>query len=371
MTSTTDGQNHTSFQTWNVDGQLATYKDADNNTTVYTYDPRGDVATRTTPGGKITTNTYDLDGNVTLTAAPGASCTGTPTAGCTTATYDHADQLTAQSYLDGGTSAVTSIGYDPDGRPTGQTDTTGTSTWSYDSLGRMTKSVDGQGFEISYGYDLNGNQTGITYPGTSHTVTEAYDPLNRLASLTDWLNHTTSYTYDQDSDPTITTLPTGTGEKDTAGYNQLDQLTSITDTQKTGSTTTTLAALTYTRGNNTFVIGSTATGPTEANQTYAYNGAGYVVNSGSTSTPTVYNYDHAGNMISRGTTSGGAASTMTVNSDDQLCWTKAATVTGPTCGTAPSGATTFTYNNNGDSDSQHTQHWQRHNLQLQRGRRTR
>ncbi len=64
----------------------------------------------------------------------------------------------------GVTHNVTAITYDADDRRTGQTDATGSSTWTYDSLGRLTASTDGHGTTIAYAYDLTGNLTSITYP---------------------------------------------------------------------------------------------------------------------------------------------------------------------------------------------------------------
>jgi len=344
LKTTTQADSTTLTKTWSADGMVLTSTDAAAHTTTYTYDARNDLVSTQTPGGKTTTNTYDLAGNLTLQAAPGASCTGSPTAGCTSFTYDNANEVTARTYLDGVTHSVTSISYDGDGRRTGQTDATGSSTSTYDTLGRLTSSTNGHGVTTSYTYDLNGNVLTTTYPGTSHTVTKTYDALNRLASVSDWNSNTTTYAYDANSNPVTTTLPSSTGETDTTAYNQLDQITSITDSKSS----TTLAGFTYTRDSAGQLLTSTTTGISEPNQTYTYNNLEQLTASGSSSSPTSYGYTAGNDISNRGTTSGGAASTLTYNSDDQPCWSSPATVTGATCVTIPANATTFSYSNSGD-----------------------
>ena len=43
-------------------------------------------------------------------------------------------------------------------------DSLGTSTYSYDSLNRMTAYTNPHGKTVGYGYDANGNRTSLTYP---------------------------------------------------------------------------------------------------------------------------------------------------------------------------------------------------------------
>ena len=75
-------------------------------------------------------------------------------------------------------------------------DGTGTTSYSYDNVGRLTGVNDGVGSQVSYGYDGLGNRTGLTYPD-SKTVTYSYDDLNRLETVTaDWLSGQFDYTYD-------------------------------------------------------------------------------------------------------------------------------------------------------------------------------
>lgn len=335
-------------QTWTADGMLHTRVDGAGHTTTNTYDNRNNLASTQDPLGHTISYTYDLAGNLTLQAASGASCGGTPTTGCTSFAYDDDGELTARSYLDGQTPDVTSIGYDADGRRTGQTDATGTSTWTYDSLGRLTSSIDGQGVTTSYGHDLDGNVTSLSYPGTSHTVTRTFDALNRLASVTDWNGNVTTTSYDENSNPTSNNFPSGTAETDTTTYDAADQLSGITDSKLVSGSPTTLAGFSYTRDGAGQLSAASTTGISEPSQTYSYNGLEQLTASGSLTTPTGYGYNAGDSITNRGTTSGGTASTLAYNAGDQPCWSSLSTVASPSCATVPSGATSYTYDSNGN-----------------------
>lgn len=336
-------------QTWTANGQVATTTDAAGRVTTNTYDVLGNLATVTDPLNRTTTYTHDAAGNLTLRAAAGATCTGpTPTTGCTKYSYDDADQLIARSYLDGVTHAVTGITYDTTGLRTTQTDATGTGTATYDNLGRLTAYQNGSGATTNYGYDLNGNPTTTSYPGTGHTVSRTYDALDRQASLTDWASNTVRFGYDADSNPTTSTFPTASGEVDTTTYNNLGAISQIAQKRTVGGTTSTLAGFTYTRDGASLIGSATTTGITEAPQTYSHDTLSRLTTSGSSSTPTSYDYSTSHDVLNRGTTSGGTASTQTFNAGNELCWSQAATLTSPVCGTVPTGATTYIYDTNGN-----------------------
>ena len=70
------------------------------------------------------------------------------------------------------------------------TDGTGTTTYKYDQLDRLTETENGHKEITKYEYDLANEQTKITYPN-GKAVTREYDNAGRLKSVTDWLEHTT------------------------------------------------------------------------------------------------------------------------------------------------------------------------------------
>jgi YD repeat-containing protein len=82
--------------------------------------------------------------------------------------------------------------YDADGNRTSMTDGTGTSTYTYDPLDRLTQSEAGDGASVGYEYDAAGEPVKLTYP-SGKSVERSYDGLGRLASVTDWLHNTTHF----------------------------------------------------------------------------------------------------------------------------------------------------------------------------------
>jgi YD repeat-containing protein len=89
-----------------------------------------------------------------------------------------------------------SLDYTDDGLRSTMTDDTGTSSWSYDALDRLTASENGQGQTVGYHYDLANRLTSIDYPDAlgpgppsetpdtvdTGTVTRGYDDDDRLTA---------------------------------------------------------------------------------------------------------------------------------------------------------------------------------------------
>ena len=331
---------HTDF---NLDGTVADQKDGKGNAILsYGYDSQARVTTQTDALSNATTFTYDLAGNELTRQDPGGSCSGTKTS-CTTMTYDADNELTSITYSDGVTPNVTNITYDLDGQRTGLTDGTGTSTWAWDSLHRLTSFVDGRGDSVQYQYNLRGLVTQITYPG-GPAVTRAYDDAGRWTSVQDWLGNTFIFGYDANSNLTTRTLPGGTNEIDTSGFNAADQLTSISDTQ--GSNT--LFSATYGRDPNAQITSDSSVPSTVGSFKYTPLNqlcyAGSSNGSACASPPSgsqAYSLDTADNLV------GNNGRTQAFNAADQLCWTVAGS-SGNACASPPSGATAYTYNNRGD-----------------------
>jgi YD repeat-containing protein len=124
-------------------------------TTSYAYDPLDHRSSTTDPLQRTTSYVYDAVGNLKSTTDPESRTT--------TFSYDDANRLTEVSYSDGITPTV-KYGYDAAGHRTSMTDGTGNSSFSFDSLGRLTGAANGHGDTTAYGYDLAGNKTSIVYP---------------------------------------------------------------------------------------------------------------------------------------------------------------------------------------------------------------
>jgi RHS repeat-associated protein len=299
LTSETDPLGHTQQWSYDGDGNLISYTDADSNATAYTYDPDNELTKVTRADSTTLQNTYNSAGSLTSQTNGNAQTTSyaydalerlssitdplsretsyaynsdgelssvtDPTSRVTSYDYDADKELTSISYSDGQTPNV-SYAYNADGERTSMSDGTGTSSFSYDSLGRLTSQTDGAGQSVSYGYDLDGNPTSITYPN-GQAVTRTFDDDDRLSSVADWLGNTISFSYDPDSDLTATTFPSGTDDVDGYSYDDADQLASIAMTQ--GSST--LASLAYTRDPAGLITNQTQTGlpgPSSANYSY-------------------------------------------------------------------------------------------------------
>jgi len=251
----------TSLRTdYNADGTVLDQVDGLGNTTSYGYDSLARLTSTTDALQRTTSYTHDGAGNrLTLVDAQSP-------AQATTYTYDAANELTAISYSDGHTPNVSQIAYDADGQRTGMTDGTGSSSWAWDSLHRMTSSTNGANQTVGYGYDLKGQRTSLTYPG-SHVAQRGYDDAGRLTSVSDWLSHTTSYTPDPDSDVTAEIYPNGTTA--TSTYDNADRLTAISDAP-TAAPASPFATFSYGRDANGQVNAVTSTGVPSDNHNYSY-----------------------------------------------------------------------------------------------------
>jgi RHS repeat-associated protein len=257
-TITTRADSTTLQNTYNGDGTVASTVDGLSHSTTYTYDSLARPISMSDPLSRTTSYTYDGAGNLlTLT---------NPSSQITTNTYDAADERLTTTYSDGKTPSVTLV-YDADGQRTSMTDGTGTSTWTYDSLHRITSTATGAGAKLSYSYDLKNQLTAITYPTSTHKVTRAYDAAGRLTSITDWLNNKTTFAYDADANLTTETLPTASGVTSKLSYDAASRLTGITDAK--GGTN--LATFSYTRDANGQLTKVTETGvPVPGTDTYSY-----------------------------------------------------------------------------------------------------
>ena len=280
LTTTTRADGTTLQTAYNPDGTVAQTSDGKGNATTYAYNPLAQPISVTDPLLRTTSYGYDGVGDLlTLTDASGQ---------ITTNSYDAANQRVSIAYSDGKTPNVT-LAYDADSQRISMTDGTGTSSWTYDSLHRVTATSTGAGAKVSYAYDLKNQLTGITYPGGAHKVTRAYDAAGRLTAITDWLNNKTIFTYDSDANLTGETLPSTTKITSTLSYDAASRLTGIVDALGT----TSLATFAYTRDGNGQLTGASETGvPVPGTDTYGYTPLNQLASVNSSS----YSYDPADNI---------------------------------------------------------------------------
>jgi RHS repeat-associated protein len=187
---------------------LTSFTDANGNTTRYGYNSQGDLMSITYANGSGRRFSYDPLGNLTETVnARGQAVQNT---------YNSMGQLTRATFADGTFQAYT---YDAQGNLISASDGSDTTTFqydpttedlvqvnypggrslafSYDSAGRRARSVDQDGFTVTYTYKL-GLLAGLTDGTGSPIVAYTYDATGRL-SRKDLGNGTfTTYKYDLD-----------------------------------------------------------------------------------------------------------------------------------------------------------------------------
>jgi RHS repeat-associated protein len=266
---------------YDKDGNVESQTDGLEHSTTYEYDPLDHLEASTDPLGRTTNYLYDGAGNLTSSEDPQGRTT--------TYGYDPANELVAVGYSDAATPDV-EYGYDPAGQRTSMSDGTGETSYEYDSLGRLTTTTDGHGDMTSYGYDLAGNATAITYPN-GKTVNREFDDAERLASVTDWLGHTTSFAYDPDSNLKSTTFPEGTANVDEYGYDRADRMSAVQ--LKKGAETP--ASLGYSRDKVGLLEGLSAKGlPGAESEAFEYDEDSRLTKSGAEG----FGYDAADNLTS-------------------------------------------------------------------------
>lgn len=301
------------------DGTVKDQIDGSGATTAYAYDSLAHLSTLTDPLGRKTTYGFDGIGHlVSKVTQAGSSPTygfdpdGRPIA--TTYPQDTSGNTTIQ------TPNITDISYDADGQRIsattdpngGSTPGTGTQTWTWDSLHRLISTKSAAGNAVTYGYDLAGNVTALTYPGTTGTVTRAYDAANRLKAVTDWNKNTSNFTYDADSNLVTTAYANGTTAS--ASFDPSDNTSTIADAP-TANPSNPFATFSYNRDGANQVTKTNATGVPADNHTYTYDANERLtgVDSGT------YKYDTADNPTQRidGTTQGFDAANQTTYTTSQ------------------------------------------------------
>src|SRR5262249_55957378 len=149
--------------------------------TTYVRDLMGNVRTRTDPNTHVTHYTFDLQERLTDTVSPLNQRW--------TTTYDPeghpATATDPRGYAAGNGTGTTTYAYDAVGRLTGIAygDSTPDVIYTFDPAGRLTTMVDGQGTTgETYTYDDAGHRTVVTRDAT--TITYGYDAAGRVTSRT-------------------------------------------------------------------------------------------------------------------------------------------------------------------------------------------
>ena len=376
--------NDDTYNSYNADAQVTStttgYGTSVASTTTYCYDPNGDRTTVVAPDGNTsgiaacetsspwvvssssyptqagfqTTSSYDSAAELASTTSP--VTTAAPSGAATSYTYDPAGNTltstdpdgitTTWTYTPGNLKATVSYSgssahsvsntYDANGQQTAMTDATGSSSYIYDPFGELASTTNGAGNTVGYGYDADGNTTGVTYPlpasatwATTRTVAYGYDHANVLTSATDFNAHQITITPNADSLPSSETLGS-TGDSLSYTYAPTDTPSAIA----LANTSTTLQSFTYADAPSGAIVSETDT-PTSSKSpaAYTYDAQSRVTSmTPGTSSALNYGFDASGNLT---TTPTGATGT----------YDKAGALTSA----ALSGTTTgYTYNADGE-----------------------
>lgn len=184
--SITDANSHTRTFAFDAAGRQVSETDALSQTTSYSYDRRGRLTFRDDPRG----GNYDV-----------------------TYSYDELARPTGMSATE--LDAPLSLAYNALGWRTSLSDSTGSTSFAYDALGRTTVITAPVTGAVGYGYNARGQRTQLTYPdstiieytywddgqleevqqGSTALSSYAYDAAGRLETTTRANGATTSYSY--------------------------------------------------------------------------------------------------------------------------------------------------------------------------------
>ena len=290
-----EGDTVTSY-TYDAVGNLTSATNGEGHTTQYGYDLADRMVSITNPLNQIQQFQYDVSGRLSQTTNPDGSSLSYD--------YDKLDQLVNKEASDREDDQAL-YGYDADGRMVTMEDVTGSNSYEYDGVNRITAVNLFNGQQIRYEYDEFGNLARLIYPdGTENSYT--YDALNRMTSATDRRGETTEYTYDLAGNVVQIDRPNKTYT--TIEYNDMDQVTKLINYSK-GKI---LSSFQYEYDLSGFIVKEIASQDKEetVTSTYAYDYRCQLVRVRMTteSGPVIereYAYDKAGNRIMEETTSDG------------------------------------------------------------------
>jgi len=304
LTSQTDANGHASTFSYDAHSNLTQVIDALGGITNYSYDVKGNRLTFQNAKANTTSNTYSLSNRVVTTTDPtlkqtsfsydaGGNITsvGEPAGNSKALTYDNLGRLTNTTYAGAApfaSTAAVAYTYDPNGNRTQMSDGTGSTSYLYDVLNRVTSITSPEG-AVAYTYDCNDNRTSIVFAGK--TLNFGYDAINRLTSVNDG-GKITTYSYDSANNVTQITYPTSASVS--YNYDAAGRITNVTNTY-TGSVGNPVSSFTYVMdnvGNRTQV--TDGSGKTS---TFVYDSLNRLLSGTVTAKATTYKYDAVGNRI--------------------------------------------------------------------------
>ncbi|HZU13390.1 MAG TPA: RHS repeat-associated core domain-containing protein [Chloroflexota bacterium] len=288
-----DGTTHNVSYGYTPDGLLASMTDGTGSSS-FLYDSLNRLVQATDGAGQVVKYGYDLANNLTSLTYPNTEVVSRG--------YDADNRLTSVAdWL----SHTTSFGYDPNSNLTSETYPNGTAAnFSFDNADTLTQIADTKGgaplWTFGYTRDPNEQVQTSTDPLQSATHTYSYDALNRLTGDSQGSNNTTTWGYDN-ADQLQTVTNTAANTASTYQDDPAGELTSLVTT--TGSTTTQNLTVGYNaKGDRT----SQSDSVSGTSTSFGYNQADELTGFARGSTTANYAYDGTGLRMSKtvnGTTS--------------------------------------------------------------------
>jgi len=341
----------------------------------------GELCNTTDALGNISTNGYDTNGNLTLVTPPtpqaptsiavdSLSRVSSTTDGKgqkTSYSYDALDRVT-QILYNGAQTCTPSTGncityaFDGAGNELNTVDNTGTTTFYRDALNRVTTESLPDATSICPGsspagitlsYDGSSNLT--QYCDAGGATSYGYNATNQLVSIAEPGGNCgstpalcTTFIYNANGQRTQATFPGGATLN--AAYDGNSNPTSVQGKDKNAAILTSFS-YTYNNGTADTRLRQTMTeNDPVANNTYTYgydavNRLAQATVTAGTGTSYAYGYDAIGNLVTK--VAGSATTSYAYNADKELCWAYSGSSSN-SCSSPPTGATTYTFDPNGN-----------------------
>ena len=308
----TDAVGNATLYSYDADGEVVSTTDGNGQVITYAYDGAGRRVTETWKGtSEVITTTYNADGQVTSVSDPNSSLTYTYDALGRVVTVDNAGTPNAPH-------VVLTYTYDPAGNVLSTADTVngvaeGLNSYTYDANNEMTQVIQTGAALQTKRVDFTYNPVGAfatieRYSNAAGTQlvagsTYTYDSLNRLTGLTDSNGTSTLATYalSYDANSLITKVVDSDGTSNYS-YDALGQLTGATYSNSTIPS----ESYTYDANGNRLTSGTSTT--------YQVGPGNQLLSDGTYS----YQYDNDGNVILRTTLASGATESYAYDARNRL-----------------------------------------------------
>jgi RHS repeat-associated protein len=274
--------------------------------TSYVYDAFDRLEQAIYPGTPVqtTTSRYYRDGKLFSSQDPKGQVVAYQ--------YDWARRLTRSDHkrANGTTEETRFFEYDRAGNVIQATDGPGATFYLYDALDRVVEeerqTINQATTVVLSEYNLEGQRTKVTYPGTSREVTYEYDPAGRLSSVVDG-SSTSSYQYDKSGNVLRQRWPTAS---DTSYVSQtlntfdaLHRLKTRSTSRRADGATLYSASFGYDLSGSIRALSESVNGQARA-IAYSYDAQYRLVSESWSSTGYLYSYDRIGNRLTKVVTGG-------------------------------------------------------------------